>query len=73
MSNDELPWTIADYIINQQDFVDTTIYDAVCMIAGEAVPWDIELIGSIRDRILDWLGSHEIAEPDNIYPPLTPL
>ena len=58
----------ADNIIRQHDFVDNTIYDSICAIVGDEVPWDIEVIGDIRDRILVWLVVSGIEEPDNIYP-----
>ena len=62
-----------DSILKQQDCVDGTIYDTICILVGREVPWDIEVIGGVRDVILFWLGDHNIAEPDDIYPSLVLL
>ena len=60
--------TRLDSIFQQHNFVDNTIYDAICIIVGDEVPWDIAVIGGVRDMILDWLDDVGIAEPDDIYP-----
>jgi hypothetical protein len=39
-------------IAKQQDKIDNAIYEMLCSIYGE-IPWDIELIGNVRDIVMD--------------------
>ena len=57
-----------DRIIHQQDFVDNTIHDAICNVAGGDVPWDIDVVGAVRDVIINWLEIQGIAHGTDIYP-----
>ena len=43
--------------IDQQDFVDNTIFDSLKTLnpTTKELDWDIEMIGSIRDVIQGWI------------------
>lgn len=48
-------------IVDNQEKIDNTIYRAICSIAGKTIPWDIELIGDLRDCIIEALDEIGIA------------
>lgn len=53
----------------RQDEVDNTIYQMLCNLANQDLPWNIEHIGQVRDAIQDVLvdGVH-VASPMDFYP-----
>lgn len=62
------PKSREDLIAEQQDKVDQAIWAMLEEIAGPAMPWDITLIGDIRDFALSELEKHFGLTPNDIYP-----
>ena len=56
--------------LERQDFVDTAIYDLLNEVtpSEHQIPWDIELIGDIRDLIQEKLVERGICTEQEFYP-----
>jgi hypothetical protein len=56
--------------IERQDFVDNAVFELICQTnpTKRQIPWDIEMIGNIRDSLVSELQNKlEISEFD-VYP-----
>ncbi len=57
--------------IDQQDMIDNAIYHFIQSInpSDKGIPWDIEMIGEVRDVIEDWIVERlKITDEQNFYP-----
>ena len=61
---------MTDEQLERQDFVDNAIFSLIQDInpKAEAISWDIEMIGNIRDVILDELQKKLGTTEFEIYP-----
>jgi hypothetical protein len=62
---------LTDKQIERQDFVDNAIFNLIQSLntTDEAINWDIETIGEIRDVIEEWMIERlEITDEQNFYP-----
>lgn len=58
-------------VIEQQDTIDNTIWEAVVACAGKELDWDIEVIGDVRDIIASYLTQKGVIEnEEEFYPTL---
>ena len=65
-----MPDEMTDEQLERQDFVDNAIFSLIQDInpTTEAISWDIEMIGNIRDVILDELQKKLGTKEFEIYP-----
>jgi len=56
--------------IDQQDFVDNTIFDLLKTLnpTSKELDWDIEMIGNIRDIIQGWIVGKTDCSEQEFYP-----
>ncbi len=57
--------------IAQQDLIDNTIYHFIQSLnpSDKEIPWDIEMIGEIRDIAREWIVEKlRITDEQNFYP-----
>ena len=57
--------------LERQDYVDNEIYRLVVGLAPEeaTIPWDIEMIGDIRDELETWIVSRlALCSEHTFYP-----
>ena len=56
--------------IDQQDFVDNTIFDLLKTLnpTSKELDWDIEMIGNIRDVIRVWIIEKTDCSEQEFYP-----
>ena len=61
---------MSDEQIKRQDFVDNTIFELIHRInpTGQQISWDIEMIGYIRDSIINELQNKLGISEFEIYP-----
>ena len=52
----------------RQDYVDNAVHSVLCWLASKDLPWDIELIGDIRDSIEMAFETRGIMKPEDFYP-----
>lgn len=65
-------YTLTEQEIERQDFVDGNIHELLALLTGDSfIPWDIEVIGPIRDNIFKVLverGWLRESEEQKFYP-----
>lgn len=54
--------------VERQDLVDNAIHRLLCELSGRKLPWDIELIGEVRDAVQMTFESHTIMTGKEFYP-----
>lgn len=56
--------------IERQDFVDNAIYELINLVVptNQEIPWDIEVIGDVRDVIQQKLVERGISTEQEFYP-----
>jgi hypothetical protein len=57
--------------IERQDFVDNAVYHLIVLLNPSSVeiPWDIEMIASVRERVRDWVvENRRICTEQEFYP-----
>jgi hypothetical protein len=57
--------------ISRQDFVDGTIFEMIQSLnpTTQPIEWNIEMIGSIRDRVENWIVDRlELCSDREFYP-----
>ena len=67
MSHHEL----TQHQIKQQDMIDNAIYHFIQSInpSGKKIPWDIEMIGELRDVIQEWFVDRlQLVKEQDFYP-----
>ena len=65
-----MPDEMTDEQLERQDFVDNAIFSLIQDInpTAEAISWDIEMIGNIRDVIVEELQKKSGITEFEIYP-----
>ncbi len=62
---------LTQHQIKQQDMIDNAIYHFIQSInpSNKEIPWDIEMIGEVRDVIEDWIVERlKITDEQDFYP-----
>lgn len=57
--------------LGRQDYVDNQIYSLIIALAPEntSIPWNIEMIGAIRDELKTWIVDElGLCEEEAFYP-----
>ena len=63
-------WLRKRHVCDKQDGIDNVIHAMVSEILGKVIPWNIEVIGEVRDAILPILAEHYGVAEAELYPTL---